>query len=484
MKIGIDFGTSYCKVAVYHLGSQIRLMPTRIYAIPSLFYYDGTEILIGDYAAEEGQGLNAKDLVREVKMDLNSNFRVGGQVFTAKEIVGYILRFVKEVALEEARALELCGENEEPEGVILSVPANFSHNEKQIIKEAAEIPISKGGPGLRVLGLIKEPVAAALSYFEEPLTNGTRILVYDLGGGTCDIAIVEANDSLSEKYEVKATETIRRGGKDWDHELMEFIRDELEKLTGQPLAESPEYKEKIKAAAISVKEKLSGRENATARVVINGSSKAVSVTRQKFEGLTRFHLEETIAMTKQLLQAGYGDIDKIICVGGGSNMPQVKEGLKRAFPSMTIQMWKPEMAIAFGAAIYAANCDTNSFLQDVAAFSYGTNCYAPGSDIKHFTNVIFKGDKLPVTKESSFLTRYDNQNGANFDIFESTITERNYPYDPDKKPIIEMSLDLPYGYPKGTELVLQLTLGTDGLLTATASDENGHSITVHKQLVL
>ena len=212
MKIGIDFGTSFSLPAIYYLGTQKMLLPAGKYGIPSVFYYDSWDgVVIGEEAEDLGQGENARNLRREIKLDLNSSFSANGRTFTAKEIVGYILKYVKDIALNTASENLI---NETLDGVVLSVPANFSHNEKQIIKEAAEIPEQNGGPGLRVLGLIKEPVAAALSYFEEPLSDGTRILVYDLGGGTCDVAIVEANSSLVEKYDVKATETVRRGGKD------------------------------------------------------------------------------------------------------------------------------------------------------------------------------------------------------------------------------------------------------------------------------
>ena len=118
---------------------------------------------------------------------------------------------------------------EDLEGVVISVPAGFEHNEKATIRAAAEIPTSKGGPGLKVLGFIKEPVAAALSYFQTPLSDGTKILVYDLGGGTCDVAIVKSDSSAAEKYTVVDSEMIRIGGKDWDNKLSVYITHELEK---------------------------------------------------------------------------------------------------------------------------------------------------------------------------------------------------------------------------------------------------------------
>jgi molecular chaperone DnaK len=481
MKIGIDFGTSFSLPAIYYLGTQKMLLPAGKYGIPSVFYYDSWDgVVIGEEAEDLGQGENAINLRREIKLDLNSSFTANGRTFTAKEIVGYILKYVKDIALNTASENLI---NETLDGVVLSVPANFSHNEKQIIKEAAEIPEQNGGPGLRVLGLIKEPVAAALSYFEEPLSDGTRILVYDLGGGTCDVAIVEANSSLVEKYDVKATETVRRGGKDWDLALQNFIKDELERLTGQHIAGNVSYEDKIKRAAISVKHRLTDSERARAKVEIDGRVYQVPITREKFEGLTRHLLDETINMTKRLLQGGYGNVDKIVCVGGSSNMPQIKAGLEKVFSNSEVQVYRPASAIAFGAAIYAQNCGIRPFVQDVAAFSYGTDFYLSGTEIKKFGNVIIKGQKLPVTEERGFATRVDNATCISFDVYESTVTDRDYPYDSSKKPVVKMTLELPPGYPEGTKLFLKLTLSQDGLLEATARDLDGHTVTVRKKLV-
>lgn len=481
MKIGIDFGTSFSLPAVYYLGTQKMLLPAGKYGIPSVFYYDSWDgIVIGEEAEDLGQGENAKNLRREIKLDLNSSFSANGRTFTAKEIVGYILKYVKDIALNTASENLI---NEPLDGVVLSVPANFSHNEKQIIKEAAEIPESNGGPGLRVLGLIKEPVAAALSYFEEPLSDGTRILVYDLGGGTCDVAIVEANSSLVEKYDVKATETVRRGGKDWDLALQNFIRDELERLTGQCISGNVSYEDKIKRAAISVKHRLTDSERARAKVEIDGRVYQVPITREKFEGLTRHLLDETINMTKRLLQGGYGNVDKIVCVGGSSNMPQIKSGLEKAFPHSEVQVYRPESAIAFGAAIYAQNCSNRTFVQDVAAYSYSQALYECGSDNQNFWNIIYKGQKLPITGKLKHYTRKEGQTGSTISIYESTSLQAKFPYNPIEKPILEFELEFGRQVPKGTECITELTLNPDGILVATAHDNEGHTITVRKKLV-
>ena len=133
MKIGIDFGTSYSLPAMPYLDTNIVLLPSGKYGIPSVFYYDEWEgVLVGEEAENAGQGEEAKNLKREIKLELNSGFVADGKTFSAKQIVGYILNNVKENALAAANAKLI---NDELEGVVISVPAAFSHNEKEIITE-------------------------------------------------------------------------------------------------------------------------------------------------------------------------------------------------------------------------------------------------------------------------------------------------------------------------------------------------------------
>lgn len=336
MKLGIDFGTSFSLPAVTVLDTSVVLLPGGKYGIPSVFYYDEWEgVLVGEAAENAGQGEEAANLKREIKLELNSTFTADGRVFTARQIVGFILNHVKENALSAARAKLI---NEELEGVVISVPAAFGHNEKEFIREAAETPVEEGGPGLKVLGFIKEPVAAALAYFKTSLADKTRILVYDLGGGTCDAAIVEADSSLKEKYTVIDSDMRRVGGKDWDACLETYILESLEQQSGISLKENPGYREKIKRAAVSAKHAFSEkvgekyRDRVRARVEINGKSYQVPITSEEFGKMTFSLLWDTIEMIMALLKKNDANsVSQIICVGGSSNMPQVIEGIKKYF---------------------------------------------------------------------------------------------------------------------------------------------------------
>lgn len=491
MKLGIDFGTSFSLPATSYLGQNIVLLPGGRYGIPSVFYYSEWDgVLIGEEAEEAGQGLDAKNLKREIKLELNSMFTADSKTFTAKQIVGYILNSVKQNAIETAKTKLI---DDHLDGVVISVPAAFEHNEKAFIREAAEIPTAQGGPQLKVLGLIKEPVAAALAYFNISLADKTKILVYDLGGGTCDIAIVEANRASKEKYTVVDSDMLRIGGKNWDTKLETYIIHELEKQTGLSIYGNPGYREKIKRAAISVKHSFSEkvgsnyRDRVRARVEVNGRTYQIPLTKAIFDELTLDLLNKTIDVTKKVLERNNANgIDCIICVGGSSNMPQVQEGLKRAFPRKNIQVFEPEKAIAVGAAIYAQFCDgKDTFLSDTAAFSYGTVSYR---DYDHpddiiVVNLIKMGDRLPITQDHGFLTAEDGQTKVHFDVIENSNAVSKYDYEKGStSPIMGVELEFHKPMPKGTSVCLHMTLTTDGIIEVTADDKDGHTITARKQL--
>lgn len=495
MKLGIDFGTSFSLGATIHLDGQVILLPNATYGIPSVFYYDDWDgVLIGDAAEEAGQGNQAKNLKREIKLELNSTFVADGKGFSAKEIVGHILKYVKEVSLQIAAQEKSI--NEPLEGVVISVPAAFTTNEKEYIRAAAEIPTSQGGPGLKVLGFIKEPVAAALSYFSTSLTDDTKILVYDLGGGTCDVAIVKSDSHAAEKYTVIDSDMLRIGGKDWDEKIQEYITSELEKQSGISIDGNPAYTEKIKRAAVKAKEDFSKkfgdsyRDKVTAKVEINGLVYSIRITKQIFNELTQELLKNTITMTEALIAKNSTcTIDKFICVGGSSNMPQVIEGLKAAFPNMDVQVHKPETAVVLGAAIYAQFCEEDRklapVLSDIAPYSYGIRCYEDydkNPDKLIVLNLIFKGDRLPKIIKHGFMTAKDKQDTLTFTVFESTLTKKNCELYEVGDYVMEVELPLPHRPPKNTSVKVTMTLNADGLIEVIADDGKGRVVSGEKHL--
>lgn len=496
MKLGIDFGTTFSLPAMHDEISDhdIILLKGGIYGIPSVVYYDSERgVLVGHAAESAGQGSKAVNLKRDIKMSLNASVLIGGRTFTGVELAGYILSAVKAAAVKMAEEELL---DEPIEGAVISVPAAFGHNERKMILEAARMPESKGGPGLNVIGLIKEPVAAAISYFQASLKDKTRILVYDLGGGTCDVAIVEADSTQSEKYRVIAAGMKRIGGRDWDNRLVEYMQREIGKKAGVSAVNSPGNTARIRREAVVAKHALSDNPTFTATVDI-GDQYAIDFTRELFDELTGDLFRETLELTRSIIERNKDkDISEFICVGGSSNMPQVQEGLKKAFPSMNFRVYRPEKAIALGAAVYAQYCDTSITadslgdnkgpVSDISPHSFGIRAYWNYDEDPEYEvifNLIFKDDRLPKSASHIFRTTTHGQKRVSFKVYESERTESEYDFVYDcREPIMDVILDLKEVYPKGTPMNVDMTLNSSGLLCVVAQDDNGHIITVEQQL--
>ncbi len=496
MKLGIDFGTTFSLPAMYDedIDEGKIMLKGGVYGIPSVFYYDRENgVRVGQAAENAGQGNRAVNIKRDVKMSLNSSARIDGKTFTGVQIAGYIIDAVKTAALKKADEQLF---DEPLEGVVISVPAAFGHNERMLILQAARLPKKEGGPELKVLGLIKEPVAAAISYFQTSLHDHTRILVYDLGGGTCDVAIVEADSSQAEKYRVIDTDMKRIGGRNWDERLIDYMKREIKKHGGGAVVDTPANTARIRKEAVAAKHDLSDSVSTEAIVDI-GDPYTVLFTRALFDELTRDLFEQTVRMTRNLINRNTDrPISEFICVGGSSNMPQVQEGLRKAFPNLKLRVYEPEKAIALGAAIYAQYCDTaisaDSFsdntgpVSDISPHSFGIRTFRdydedPFDEI--IVNLILRKDRLPKSASHRFRTVEDGQTWVSFKVYESERTESEYKFDYDgKEPVMDIQLDLHGAYPKDTRLQVDMNLNSSMLLCATAKDENGHSITVEQQL--
>ena len=228
MFLGIDFGTSFSQVSTMYLGQPLLLLNPGEYGIPSEFYYDrDCGILIGQDALDAGQGEAAANLVTEVKMAILSgkSFVLDGKTFSAKDIIKEIYKTLILKAVQVAKKRSI---NTNIEGIVISVPAKFGMQERGLISEAARECL--GTTKVPIRAIIKEPVAAAISYYNTELEDNKYILVYDLGGGTCDVALVRSDSSSAEHYTVVDSDMVRLGGRNWDEELVKYISQIIENL--------------------------------------------------------------------------------------------------------------------------------------------------------------------------------------------------------------------------------------------------------------
>lgn len=481
MFLGIDFGTSFSQVSTMYLGQPLLLLNPGEYGIPSEFYYDREcGVLVGQDALDAGQGEAASNLVTEVKMAILSgkSFLLDEKTFSAKDIIKEIYKTLILKAVQVAKKRSI---NTNIEGVVISVPAKFGIQERGLISEAAKECM--GSTRLPIRAIIKEPVAAAISYYNTELEDNKYILVYDLGGGTCDVALVRSDSSSAEHYTVVDSDMVRLGGRNWDEELVKYITQIIENKSGIRIRGNVGYEEKIRRTAISVKHDLSdpSKSQSIARVELNGRIYTTPISRTVFDEITAHLLRQTLDCLQDVYDKHSVSckIDEIICVGGSSNMLQIEEGLLKRFPKCKIRLYEPEHAVVNGATIYA-NMPQINILKDVASFSYGTDSnthYGYSDNRKIVSNIIIKGASLPVTRSRSYCPVKDNQEVVAFQIYESEYLNDEYDFEkPDKRFVGTVELRLPPNSPKELSICCQLSLNTEGMLEVTASEPSGKKV--------
>jgi molecular chaperone DnaK (HSP70) len=408
------------------------LLPNGEYGIPSVFYYDSdVGVQIGK-AAENNADYQPLNVKRDIKMEISTHadpFTADERTFSKKQIISYIFQELVRVSRQEGQRRELVSQI--IEGAVISVPAAFTVRELNFIREAAQTPESSSGAGLKVLGFIREPVAAAIAYFNAPKAEDEKtILVYDLGGGTCDVAIVRSNKNSNEWYKVIDSDMKRIGGRDWDKVLIEMIKRKFQEKSGRMTFDS-ETESKIRKQAIVAKHLLSELSTARVSVVIAGKNHNCVISVQDFESATSEILQSTMNIVQKMVQKCTTKIDYIVCVGGSSNMPQVPKAFSEKYPNITVKTFEPEKAIAFGAAIYAEYLTEPQFLRDICKFSYGIHFienyekYKDENRLRVF-NFIYKGNQLPATASTTSTPLSDGYKSISFVLYESENTERIY----------------------------------------------------------
>lgn len=432
MKIGIDFGTSFSLPAGIINGMAATLLPNGEYGIPSVFYYDSdVGVQVGE-AAEDNSDFQPMNVKREIKMEIGTHadsFEADGRIFSKKEIVGYIFKEITRVARQESSRRELISQS--IDGAVISVPAAFTIRELNFIRDTAQESEENGGANLKVLGFIREPVAAAISYFNAPKSEDKKtILVYDLGGGTCDVAIVRSSKESNEWYKVIDSDMERIGGRDWDRVLIELVKRKYQEKSGHINFDS-EAESKIRRQAIKAKHFLSDRQRARVSVNISGKTHACVITVDEFERATAEILQSTMNIVKGMMKKCSTTIDYIVCVGGSSNMPQVKKAFERIYPDIEVKIHEPDKAIAYGAAIYAEHLTEPWFLRDICKFSYGAR-YVVEYDTYHdkerlrIKNIIYKDEKLPASGTSLSSRIEDGNYDTYIAVYESECKDEYY----------------------------------------------------------
>lgn len=492
--IGVDLGTTHSAVAVMEGGSP-KIIPTTEgrNTFPSIVAFKGDEILVGDPAKRQ-MVLNPKTTVHSVKRFIGRRFKdsevkkaiknvnyeikegkdgaavieVDGKTYTPQEISAQVLMKAKRDA-ESYLGTEV-------KKAVITVPAYFDDSQRQATKQAGEIA------GLEVERIVNEPTAASLAYGLNKKENET-IAVYDLGGGTYDISILEIGDGV---FEVKATNgDTFLGGNDFDQKVMEWIIEEFKKDQGVDLSKDDQALQRIKDAAEKAKIELSTAQTTEINqpFITQGSEGnplhlTMKLTRSKLEELVDDLIDRTFGPMKQALKDAKikaEDIDQIVLVGGQTRMPKIKEKVKEFFNKEPHKGVNPDEVVAVGAAVQAGviGGDVDDIvLLDVTPLTLGIETLGGVR-----TPLIDRNTTIPTSASKVFSTAADNQTQVEINVLQG---EREMAKD--NKSLGRFILDGIPPAPRGVpQIEVSFDIDSNGILNVSAKDKTSgkeQSITI------
>ncbi|WP_071395821.1 molecular chaperone DnaK [Bacillus tuaregi] len=408
--IGIDLGTTNSCVAVMEGGEpKVIPNPEGNRTTPSVVAFKNGERQVGEVAKR--QAITNPNTIISIKRHMGTNHKeeIEGKEYSPQEISAIILQNLKATA--EAYL------GEEVTKAVITVPAYFNDAERQATKDAGKIA------GLEVERIINEPTAAALAYGLDKTDEDQTILVFDLGGGTFDVSILELGDGV---FEVKATAGDNRlGGDDFDQVIIDYLVDEFRKENGIDLSKDKMAVQRLKDAAEKAKKDLSGVTSTQISLPFITAGEAgplhleVTLSRAKFDELSSHLVERTMGPTRQALSdAGLStsEIDKVILVGGSTRIPAVQEAIKKATGKEPHKGVNPDEVVAMGAAVQGGVITgdvKDVVLLDVTPLSLGIETMGGV-----FTKLIDRNTTIPTSKSQVFSTAADNQTAVDIHVLQ------------------------------------------------------------------